>query len=86
VNTNSPQFPISHVKVTNINDIPANDFRAQADYSIRKVNKLKTNANGRTDEQEHKESLSRARDIKNEIAADRKAGRGPKVVKIDEEN
>ena len=83
MNTNSPQFPISHVKVTNINDIPATDHRGRADYSIRKVNKLKTNSRGRTDAQETKESLSWARDVKNEIAADRKMHNGAtKTIKI----
>ena len=86
MNPSSSQFPISHVKTTNINDLPANDYRAQADYSIRKVNKLKTNAAGRTDEQEHKESLSNARDVRNELEKSRKSGRGPNVVKIESED
>jgi len=82
MNTNSPQFPISHVKVTNINDIPATDHRARADYSIRKVNKTKNNAFGRTDEQEHREDVLRFVETRDENARDRKAGRGPSVIKI----
>jgi hypothetical protein len=86
MNPSSSQFPLSHVKVTNINNIPANDFRARADYSIRKVDKTKNNAFGRTDAQEHREHVLWLRDVRNENATDRKAGRGPKVIKIDSED
>ena len=82
MNTNSPQFPLSHVKVTNINNIPATDHRARADYSIRKVNKTKNNAFGRTDEQEHREHVLRFVETRDENARDRKAGRGPSLIKI----
>jgi hypothetical protein len=82
MNPSSPQFPISHVKVTNINNIPATDHRARADYSIRKVNKTKNNAFGRTDEQERREDVLHFVEIRDENARDRKAGKGPNVVKI----
>ena len=82
MNTNSPQFPISHVKVTNINDIPATDHRGRADYSIRKVNKTKNNAFGRTDAQERREHVLDVTEIRDENARNRKAGKGPKVIKI----
>jgi hypothetical protein len=82
MNTNAPQFPISHVKVTNINDIPATDYRARANYSIRKVDKTKNNAFGQTDTQHNAEYALLRRDINNENARDRKAGKGPSVIKI----